>query len=214
MPDMSGKKTLGRRLSFKRAKPKRFFYVLDAKLLTWYQEPKGKELGFIHLGKVSSIDHDAHGISFTVHMKDGTRKDFSVESVDPNVTSHDMCADWVEALQSAIAHRPSSGVASRQTSVSGRGNGTEAVPPSTSSTLGGVRESDVPAQPNATSAPASLPITSKNTASPNEAVIPGHPVSNPTSQTAAEMARHEAQTSPKQQQQEEEEEEEEEEFGF
>ena len=35
-------------------------YVLDGKLLTWYTDVKGDEVGFIHLGKIADIVGDEY----------------------------------------------------------------------------------------------------------------------------------------------------------
>lgn len=105
MPRMDGKRTLGRRLSFRKNKPKRFFFVLDGKLLTWYDEPKGTELGFAHLGKALTLEPEDIA-SFSIHFNDGTVKQLLAESTNPNVSSEDLCTSWKIAIKSAIDGKP------------------------------------------------------------------------------------------------------------
>ncbi|EGD76711.1 hypothetical protein PTSG_08062 [Salpingoeca rosetta] len=155
MPDMSGRKTLGRRLSLRKTRPKRAFYVLDAKLLTWYDEPEGKELGFMHLGKVAEIAHEAGTSEFVMHLKTGKQRHFNVESVDPNVTSEALCTSWVGSLRGAIEGRPSATMSRQDSTTSGGGrssrNGTTAPAPAASTTSPATATASQPAPPAADS---------------------------------------------------------------
>eukprot|EP00055_Hartaetosiga_balthica_P005033 m.14118 g.14118 ORF g.14118 m.14118 type:complete len:498 (+) comp4256_c0_seq1:147-1640(+) len=118
VPQNSGKKTLGRRLSMRKQKPKRFFFVVDGKLLTWFDEPHGEEVGFVHLGKVKDIVHDPPSSLFELHIKGQPTVMYNVESPNPNVSADDLCDKWVNVLREATSKKHSSMSTSSTNSVS------------------------------------------------------------------------------------------------
>ena len=59
---MDGKKTLSKRLSAKKgAQGKKYWYVIDGRLLSWFEDIKGEESGFLHLSKLKRITYVPDG---------------------------------------------------------------------------------------------------------------------------------------------------------
>lgn len=54
-------------------------YVLDGKLLTWYTDINGEEVGFLHLGKIVEIVGDEYSEQTT---------SFELQDKDKNVSWH------------------------------------------------------------------------------------------------------------------------------
>lgn len=101
----SGKKTIGRRLSIKKAKPIRYWYVLDGKLLSWFNDVKDTDdVGFVHLGKMRSAKLDLKGNQgfIVLSPREGKAMELIVESTDPNITSEQLAQSWFNCLDGAI----------------------------------------------------------------------------------------------------------------
>lgn len=109
----SGKKTLGRRLSFRKDKgPKRYWFVLHDEALHQYDKPSGKKIKEYLLSTVQSVDSD----DLTVPGKSSNNfvlvdkqlepvVSLKAASTNPNVTSDDYCQSWVSALSKALRER-------------------------------------------------------------------------------------------------------------
>lgn len=108
VPKMDGKKTLGRRLSSRsKAKPKKYWYVIDGRLLNWFTDTDAKEeVGFLHLSKLKRItyvpDSDGQARQFALVLKSGQKMTLECDSSDPNVTTHDYTLSWMGAIQKAL----------------------------------------------------------------------------------------------------------------
>lgn len=108
VPKMDGKKTLGRRLSSRsKTKPKKYWYVIDGRLLNWFTDTNAKEeVGFLHLSKLKRItyvpDSDGQARQFALVLKSGQKMTLECDSSDPNVTTHDYTLSWMGAIQKAL----------------------------------------------------------------------------------------------------------------
>lgn len=80
-------------------------YVLDGKLLSWYNEPEdSEEVGFIHLGKVKEVTSEVKAGSgvLKLHLKDGKVMELMVESADPNLSTEDLSKQWASSIEGSI----------------------------------------------------------------------------------------------------------------
>lgn len=108
VPKLDGKKTLARRLSSRsRAKPLKYWYVIDGRLLSWFTDTDAKEeVGFLHLSKLKRItyvpDSDGQARQFALVLKNQTKITLECASSDPNVTTHDYTLSWMSAIQKAL----------------------------------------------------------------------------------------------------------------
>ena len=105
LPKRDGKKTIGRRLSMKKKKPTRFWFVLDGKLLSWYNDVEDKEeVGFVHLGKIREVQANQVNGNCTLKLvaKDGKDIELMVESTDPNTSSEELMTSWQSSIEGAI----------------------------------------------------------------------------------------------------------------
>merc|ERR1711871_1026806 len=78
MPKMDGKKTLSRRLSSRKKEAgNKYWYIIDGRLLTWFTDIKGEEVGFLHLSKLKRItyvpDADGQARQFSLLLKNGQK---------------------------------------------------------------------------------------------------------------------------------------------
>ena len=99
-----GQKTLGRRLSFKKDTPERYWYVLDGLRLVWYETVDGKEVGSAHMKDIEYIDSEdavADSTSIVIHMTSKAVMNLVARSSRPNVSNGDYCKSWVSALRKA-----------------------------------------------------------------------------------------------------------------
>jgi hypothetical protein len=108
MPKMDGKKTLSRRLSAKKkAAGQKYWYVIDGRLLTWFADIKGEEVGFLHLSKLKRItyvpDADGQARQFSLLLKNNQKITLECASSDPNVTTHDYTMSWMSSIQKALS---------------------------------------------------------------------------------------------------------------
>ncbi|EGD77941.1 hypothetical protein PTSG_09576 [Salpingoeca rosetta] len=103
LPDrkkMSGVKSLGRRFSFKKLKPLRYFFVLEGALLTWYKEVDGEEVDYVHLGKLREISFPQRtdNTAFTLVLGNDRLLEIECTSDKPGISDKDVFQDWVETL--------------------------------------------------------------------------------------------------------------------
>merc|ERR1719460_2317586 len=108
VPKMDGKKTLGRRLSSRsKAVGKKYWFVIDGRLLEWYEKIDGEEVGFLHLSKLKRItyvpDADGQARQFSLILKSGEKTTLECSSTDPNLSTHDYCMGWMGAIQKALS---------------------------------------------------------------------------------------------------------------
>lgn len=98
-------KTLGRRLSFKKDGPERYWYVLDGLRLGWHDTVDGKEIGTIHFKDVAYINtEDANADGSTViviQLTNKTALNLIARSNRPDVTNAQYCKAWVVAFRKA-----------------------------------------------------------------------------------------------------------------
>mmetsp|Transcript_30150 Transcript_30150/g.79171 ORF Transcript_30150/g.79171 Transcript_30150/m.79171 type:complete len:494 (-) Transcript_30150:12-1493(-) len=112
LPKMSGKKTLGRRLSIRKKAPgEKHWFVIDGRLLNWFTDTNCKdEVDFLHLSKLKRItympDADGQARQFSLDLKDGSKISLECSSSDPNVTTHDYTMSWMTAIQNSLTAQP------------------------------------------------------------------------------------------------------------
>eukprot|EP00039_Didymoeca_costata_P018522 m.333796 g.333796 ORF g.333796 m.333796 type:complete len:599 (+) comp17225_c0_seq1:231-2027(+) len=102
------KKGLGRRLSSRgKDKGKKYWYVIDGRLLSWFDDINGEEIGFLHLSKLKRItyipDADGQAKQFSLLLKTGQKIALQCHSTDPNMSTHDYCMSWMSAIQKALS---------------------------------------------------------------------------------------------------------------
>lgn len=108
-PPEKKKGGLARRLSSRTAaKGKKYWYVIDGRLLNWFSDVKmTEEIGFLHLSKLKRItyvpDKDGQARVFSLLLKTGQKITLQCESSDPNLTTHDYTMGWMSAIQRALA---------------------------------------------------------------------------------------------------------------
>jgi len=108
VPKMDGKKTLGRRLSSRsKEKGKKYWFVIDGRLLEWYDKIDGEEVGFLHLSKLKRItyvpDADGQARQFSLILKSGEKTTLECSSTDPNLSTHDYTMSWMSSIQKALS---------------------------------------------------------------------------------------------------------------
>eukprot|EP00041_Stephanoeca_diplocostata_P016164 m.315630 g.315630 ORF g.315630 m.315630 type:complete len:580 (+) comp20278_c0_seq1:131-1870(+) len=99
--------SFARRMSTRGPKNKKYWYVIDGRLLNWFTDTNCKEeVGFLHLSKLRRItyvpDADKQARQFTLILKTGDKITLECSSSDPNVTTHDYTISWMTAIQSAL----------------------------------------------------------------------------------------------------------------
>lgn len=108
VPPQQPKKGLARRLSSRgKTQPKKYWYVIDGRLLNWFTDTDTKEeVGFLHLSKLKRItylpDADKQARQFALILKNGTKMTLECESTDPNIRTHEYTLSWMKAIQNAL----------------------------------------------------------------------------------------------------------------
>jgi hypothetical protein len=98
------KQTLGRRLSFRKKMPDRYFFILEGASFTWYDDVGGAQSGNIHMKDVDYVEaEDSLGgrATFAIRMRDKTSTSFIATSSRPEVSDAQYCAAWVAVLRKA-----------------------------------------------------------------------------------------------------------------
>lgn len=98
-----------RRASFKKDANPRYWYTIDGKLLTWCTDvDSGKEVDYLHLGKVAKIEVQAADVIISLKPTGvGKKKQTRVLCLraftdDPNTDDEAAAAGWVNALVKAL----------------------------------------------------------------------------------------------------------------
>lgn len=94
-----------RRASLRSKLPKHWF-TLESKLLTWFSDVNGEELGYLHLGRVVKIEVNKDMI--TAHLRGAKRTVLSLRAFcdNPSSSPEAMAKEWAKAIDAALRGGP------------------------------------------------------------------------------------------------------------